>query len=82
MDAGLEFYRVDDTACQPCINVVVIKLLCAFIISNIIFALQAIFSTVYIGKPRVNRITMISGFSIIYRYYKLHLHFDIVWIVM
>jgi len=30
-------------------------------ISNVIFARQAIFSTLYIGTPQVNRITMISG---------------------
>jgi len=32
-----------------------------FTISNVIFTCQAIFSTLYIGKSRVNRITMISG---------------------
>ena len=53
-----------------------------FIISNVIFAHQAIFSTLYTGNPWVNRITMISPGSVIYRHYKLHLHFDIVWLVM
>jgi len=61
-----------------------------FINSNAIFVHQAIFSTLYIGSPQVNRITMISGVSIqlvrahhhmlIHRHYKLHLHFVFVWL--
>ena len=64
-----------------------------FMISNVIFARQAIFSTLYIGTPQVNRIIMISGammsvgqsshaHMLIYRHYKLRLHFDTVWLVV
>ena len=35
-----------------------------YLIVNVIFTCQAIFSRLYIGSPRVDRITMISGVSI------------------